>query len=67
MKKLPIYAREQVAFASLVDPIARTLEVMRLDAGRWVPLCAHSGSETVRAEPFTEIEVPLASLWGDAS
>ncbi len=67
VKKLPIYAREQVASAWLVDPIARTLEVMRLDAGRWVLLCAHCGSDTVRPEPFTEIELPLASLWADAS
>lgn len=66
-KKLAIYARERVAFAWLVDPIARTLEVMRLGAEHWVLLSAHSGSEIVRAEPFTEIELPLASLWADAS
>ena len=66
VKKLAIYAREQVAFAWLVDPLGRTLEVLRLEAGRWVLLSAHAGSEVVRAEPFGEIDLELASLWADA-
>jgi Uma2 family endonuclease len=65
VKKLAIYAREGVAFAWLVDPVARMLEVLRLEAGRWVLLSAHAGSETVRAEPFVEIDLQLASLWAD--
>lgn len=67
VKKLAIYARELVPFAWLVDPIARTLEVMRLDAGHWVLVSAHSGSETVRAEPFADIDLPLAALWADGA
>jgi Uma2 family endonuclease len=66
VKKLAIYAREGVAFAWLVDPVAQTLEVLRLEAGRWVLLSAHAGSEIVRAEPFVEIELTLESLWADA-
>jgi Uma2 family endonuclease len=34
-RKLPIYARERVAHCWLVDPIARTLEILRLESGRW--------------------------------
>jgi Uma2 family endonuclease len=64
-KKLAIYAREQVSHAWLVDPIARTLEVLRLEAGRWVVVSAHEGNEAVRAEPFDEIELTLADLWVD--
>ncbi len=64
-RKLAIYAREHVAHAWLVDPLARTLEVLRLEQGRWTLLAAHSGSEAVRAEPFTEIELPLQCLWDD--
>lgn len=67
VKKLAIYARERVAFAWLVDPIALTLEVMRLETGHWVLLSAHSGADVVRAEPFADIELPLASLWADVS
>jgi len=64
-KKLRIYAREQVTHAWLIDPIARTLEVLRLENGRWTLLATHVGAEVVRAEPFTEIELELASLWAD--
>jgi len=65
VKKLRIYAAEQVGYAWLVDPAARTLEVLRLEAGHWTILATHGGSEGVRAEPFTDIEIELASLWGD--
>ena len=64
-KKLRIYAREQVAHAWLIDPIVRTLEVLRLEHGRWTILGTHAGSDVVRAEPFTEIDLDLASLWAD--
>ena len=66
VKKLTIYAREQVAHAWLIDPLARTLEVLRLEAGRWTILATHSGADVVRAEPFTEIELELGALWADA-
>jgi Uma2 family endonuclease len=64
-RKVGIYAREQVGHAWLVDPIARTLEVLRLEAGRWVIVSTHAGDMTVRAEPFAEIEIALADLWVD--
>jgi Uma2 family endonuclease len=64
-KKLAIYAREQVGHAWLVDPVAHTLEVLRLDAGRWTILDTHAGSDVVRAEPFADIDLDLASLWAD--
>jgi Uma2 family endonuclease len=65
-KKLRIYAREGVGHAWLVDPIARTLEVLRLEGGRWSILATHVGDEVVRAEPFVEVDLELASLWVDA-
>ena len=64
-KKLAIYAREQVAHAWLIDPLARTLEVLRLEHGRWTILATHAGSEVVRAEPFAEIDLELPALWAD--
>ena len=63
--KLTIYAREQVAHAWLIDPVARTLEVLRLEAGRWTTLATHTGSEVVRADPFAEVELELLALWAD--
>jgi Uma2 family endonuclease len=64
-KKLAIYAREQVSHAWLVDPVARTLEVLRLEAGRWVIVSSHEGQEAVRAEPFGEVELTLSDVWVD--
>jgi transposase len=60
-----IYAREGVAHAWLMDPIARTLEVLRLEAGRWSILETRAGDETVRAEPFDAIEFSLGEFWTD--
>ena len=65
VKKLTIYAREQVGHAWLIDPVARTLEVLRLEAGRWTVLATHTGSDVVRADPFAEIELELQALWAD--
>jgi hypothetical protein len=64
-RKLGIYARERVAHAWLVDPLAQTLEVFRLEGGRWSLLEAHGGEATVRAEPFGEIDLELRLLWSD--
>ena len=66
-KKLAIYAHEQVAWAWLIDPLARTLEVLKLENGRWTILAIHVGSEVVRAEPFEAIELELAALWGESA
>jgi Uma2 family endonuclease len=65
VQKLAIYAREGVSHAWLIDPLARTLEVLRLETGRWTILAAHAGGDVVRAEPFGEIELDLSALWAD--
>lgn len=63
VKKLAIYAREQVGYSWIIDPDPRTLEVLRLDAGRWTILGTHTDNEVVGAEPFAELELELAALW----
>jgi Uma2 family endonuclease len=63
LKKLPLYAREEIAYAWLVDPIARMIEAFRLVDGRWTLLGMYQGDDTVRIEPFDAIELPLATLW----
>ena len=40
-KKLPVYARAGVRHVWLIDALRRTLEVLRLDAGRWTVLHSH--------------------------
>ena len=64
-EKLPLYAAAAVAHCWLVDPIVKTLEVLRLEAGRWVLIAAHRDDARVHAEPFDAIELELGSLWAD--
>ena len=61
--KLPIYAREGVAFAWLVNPLARTLEIYGLEGSRWTLLRTFSGNNKVRAIPFDSIDIDLTLLW----
>ncbi len=61
--KMRIYRREGVAHVWLVNPIARTLEVYRLEGGRYVQIESFEGDEAVRAEPFDAIELALGVLW----
>ncbi len=64
-RKLHVYAQHRVPYAWLVDPMERTLEALRLDDDRWVRLALHAGSVVVRVEPFDELPIDLALLWGD--
>lgn len=61
--KMPIYARAGVEHCWLVDPVLRTLEVYRLENGRWSQLQVWIGDAKVQAEPFQAIELDLALLW----
>lgn len=63
--KLPIYAREGVGHAWLVNPLVRTLEVLRLHEGHWITLRTFSDDQEVRAEPFDAIVLSLSVLWAD--
>jgi hypothetical protein len=58
-----IYGREHVANLWLVDALAKTLEVYRLEAGRWIVVVTYAGSESVRAEPFDAVELELTRWW----
>ncbi|WP_437298640.1 Uma2 family endonuclease [Sorangium sp. So ce426] len=63
-EKMPIYAREGVRHAWLVDPIQRTLEVYVLGAdGRWGTAVVHREAARVRVEPFDAVELDLSVLW----
>jgi Uma2 family endonuclease len=63
-EKMPIYAREGVRHAWLIDPVARTLEVHALGAGGvWGKPLVHRDLERVRVEPFEAIELDLSVLW----
>jgi len=63
VRKMPIYVREQVGYLWLVDPLARILEVYRLEGQRWIVVGTHGGAERVRAEPFEAIEPDMSRWW----
>jgi len=62
-RKMRIYARARVPHLWIVDPLARTLEIYRLEGDRWVVASTHGGSERVRPEPFDAVELEIARWW----
>ena len=63
-EKMPVYAREGVRHAWLVDPIARTLEVYELSGKRsWGTPAMHGGAARIRVPPFEALELDLSALW----
>jgi Uma2 family endonuclease len=62
-EKLPLYARHGVAHAWLLSPLARSLEVFRLDGATFRLIAAHRDTEQVNAEPFEELALDLGLLW----
>ena len=63
VRKMRIYARESVEHLWLVEPLAKTLEVYRLESGRWVVASTHAGDERVCAEPFEAAELEIKRWW----
>jgi Uma2 family endonuclease len=63
VKKMAIYARHQVEYAWLMDPVDRTLEVKQLQSGHWTDIAVFSDG-VIRTQPFEAIEIDLAKMWG---
>lgn len=61
--KKAIYEDHRVGHLWLVDPLHMTIEVFRLESGRWVEADVFGGDEKARIEPFQEIEITLGELW----
>jgi len=61
--KMPIYAQHGVKHLWLIDPLAKTLDVFQLEAGRWMVAGLYAEADLVRAEPFPEVEINLTDLW----
>lgn len=64
-RKMSVYAREGVAWFWIVDPLQQTLEIYRLEGGRWVVADTQGGWHTVRAEPFDAISLDMTRWWLD--
>src|SRR5207244_2858468 len=62
-RKLRVYAREQVAHLWFVDPLARTIEVYRLEGERWVVAGTYEGAGMLRLEPFAAVDLDVSRWW----
>jgi Uma2 family endonuclease len=62
-KKLPLYAREGIAYVWLVDPRAKTLEAYLLEKGKWTLHGAYGEGDEAHMPPFEGISINIASLW----
>lgn len=62
-EKMPIYARVGVAWAWLIDPTLKTLEIFKLEREAWRVVKTFYGTAPVRAQPFDAIELELGALW----
>jgi Uma2 family endonuclease len=60
---MPVYAHHGVGHIWLIDPVAMTMDVFRLESGKWVLLGSFAENDKLRAEPFQEIEIDLEALW----
>lgn len=61
--KMPMYFRQGVGHAWLVDADTRTLQVYRRVSDGWLLALAAGSDDLVHAEPFDAIELDLATLW----
>jgi Uma2 family endonuclease len=64
-KKLRLYAAAEVKHAWLLNPLTRTLEVLRLEKNGWLLCGTFANDELVRAEPFEAAQIDLLLLWGE--
>ena len=60
---LHLPGRDGVKHVWLLDPGAKTLEVLRLDGERWIVAANYGDDDVVCAEPFEALEIPLTALW----
>lgn len=64
VQKLRIYSREGVQHVWLINPRLRTLEVLRLEQGRWSVAATHGGDDDrVVVEPFEAVPLELSQIW----
>ena len=62
-RKMRHYAAAKVGHVWLVDPVATTLEVYRLDSEGWHLVSTDAGDAKIRPEPFHAVELELGGLW----
>src|SRR5262249_1175536 len=61
--QMPLYASHGVSHAWIVEPVQKTIEVFRLENGRWSLLATYGEEDKMRAEPFEALEIDLARIF----
>nr|VFJ49329.1 MAG: Endonuclease, Uma2 family (restriction endonuclease fold) [Candidatus Kentron sp. FW] len=61
--KMPLYAEFQVGHLWLLDPKLQTLEVFRLQEGKWLLWETFQENDPVAAPPFESMHFDLGVLW----
>lgn len=61
--KPEVYASCGIPYLWILDPIACTLEVLRLQGGTYAIIQAFAGDVRVRAEPFEAAELDMGGWW----
>jgi Uma2 family endonuclease len=64
LKKMPLYARDEVQYAWIVEPEQQTLEAYRLQGPGWYLIGTYGEEPIARIEPFDAVEINLTLLWG---
>jgi len=67
LKKMPLYARDEVQHIWIVEPEQQTIEAYRLQGAGWFLFGAYGEEPTARIEPFDAVEIDLTLLWGPLS
>jgi Uma2 family endonuclease len=63
VKKRRLYAEHGILHYWIVDPDARTLEAMTLEAKRWVETGSFGDGDVARIPPFEAVEIPIGRLF----
>ncbi len=61
--KMPLYAYYGVRYVWLIDPVKRTLESYRLDAGAWIEVGRFAAADRVSVPPFEALNLDLGTFW----
>jgi Uma2 family endonuclease len=65
--KRKLYADRGVGHYWIIDPLERTLDALRLEAGRWVVIGGYTDEAIVAVEPFEAIELEVGRLFPPAA
>lgn len=65
VRKLRVLHQHRVPHYWLLDPVEGTLRVLRWAESGYIEVLSATADETVRAEPFDAVEIPLAVVLGN--